>query len=183
MDETWTELVRSHEATVELPSVRSVPRKHEPRAAVLTCADARVSPAAIFAQAPGALFTIRIAGNTATLSAIASLDYAVEQLGVALVVVMGHTDCGAVAAAMAGDCEGRTGAITAPICETVRRNPGADATGLSERNVSDTIAAVTHAPGPTGDGIRNGAVDVVGVIHDLARGAIYPVPTDPLPVP
>ncbi|MFZ0409521.1 MAG: carbonic anhydrase [Cyanobium sp.] len=72
-----------------------------PWAAVLACADSRVSPEWIFASAPGELFEVRTAGNTASDAGVASLEYAVAELAVPLIVVIGHSDCGAVAAAMA----------------------------------------------------------------------------------
>lgn len=76
-------------------------RGQRPWAAVLACADARVSPEWIFDVGPGALFDVRSAGNTAFAEGIASLEYAVAQLQVPLIVVMGHQSCGAVTAALA----------------------------------------------------------------------------------
>ncbi|MFM7312256.1 MAG: carbonic anhydrase [Cyanobium sp.] len=71
-----------------------------PWAAILSCADARVDPGWIFACTAGELFQVRSAGNTAFPEALASLEYAVSILEVPLVLVMGHSDCGAVKAAM-----------------------------------------------------------------------------------
>lgn len=75
-------------------------RGQRPWAAVLACADARVSPEWIFDVGPGELFNVRSAGNTAFAEGIASLEYAVAQLEVPLIVVMGHQSCGAVTAAL-----------------------------------------------------------------------------------
>lgn len=72
----------------------------KPFAAVLSCADSRVDPGWVFACASGDLFQVRCAGNTAFDDAIASLEYAISVLGTSLVVVMGHSGCGAVKAAM-----------------------------------------------------------------------------------
>ena len=72
-----------------------------PWAAVLACADSRVAPEWIFATGSGELFEVRTAGNTASDAGVASLDYAVAELAVPLIVVLGHSGCGAVAAAMA----------------------------------------------------------------------------------
>ena len=71
----------------------------KPYAVVLTCADSRVSPEAVFSVGAGEIFTVRVAGNVATEAVLASIEYAVEHLNVKNVVVLGHTDCGAVAAA------------------------------------------------------------------------------------
>ena len=75
----------------------------KPFAAILSCADSRVDPSWIFDCTSGELFQVRNAGNTAFNDAIASLEYAVSVLNTALVVVMGHSGCGAVKAAMASD--------------------------------------------------------------------------------
>lgn len=72
-----------------------------PIAAILACADSRVSPQIVFDARLGDLFTVKVAGNVANKSAIASLEYAIGALDVKLLVVMGHEGCGAVAAALA----------------------------------------------------------------------------------
>ncbi|MHC4822717.1 MAG: carbonic anhydrase [Planctomycetota bacterium] len=71
-----------------------------PFALILGCADSRVPPELVFDQGLGDLFVIRVAGNLAAMSQIGSVEYAVEHLGVKLVVVLGHTGCGAIAAAV-----------------------------------------------------------------------------------
>ena len=75
--------------------------KQKPFAAVLSCADARVPTGLLFSQAVNDLFAVRVAGNVLASSCLGSLDYAVENLeSVRLLVVLGHTDCGAVTAAV-----------------------------------------------------------------------------------
>lgn len=69
--------------------------------ALLCCADSRVAPEWIFASGSGELFEERAAGNTAFNEGIASLEYAVAELAVPLILVMGHSGCGAVGAALA----------------------------------------------------------------------------------
>lgn len=69
---------------------------HEPDAAVLSCSDARVSPDIIFDAGIGDLFTVRTAGQVIDDAVIASLEYAVDVLGVRLLVVLGHQNCGAI---------------------------------------------------------------------------------------
>ena len=72
----------------------------QPWATVLTCSDSRVSPNWVFDTTPGELFVIRSAGNTAFTEAVASIEYSVSVLNTPLVMVMGHSGCGAVQAAM-----------------------------------------------------------------------------------
>lgn len=72
----------------------------KPFAATLSCSDSRVDPSWLFACGSGELFEVRCAGNTAFDDAIASLEYAVSVLGTPLILVIGHSGCGAVKAAM-----------------------------------------------------------------------------------
>jgi carbonic anhydrase len=74
-----------------------------PWAIVLTCADSRVSPELIFDVGIGELFVVRVAGNIANACSIASIEYAVANLDVELIVVLGHEDCGAIKAALEGE--------------------------------------------------------------------------------
>jgi carbonic anhydrase len=71
-----------------------------PKAVILTCADSRVSPELVFNKSLGDLFVIRVAGNITDDAINGSIEYAAEHLHASLVVIMGHTSCGAVAAAV-----------------------------------------------------------------------------------
>lgn len=77
----------------------SLANGQSPFAAILCCADSRVSPEIIFDQPLGELFVCRVAGNVPTIDMIESLEYAVAHLAVPLIVVAGHASCGAVTAA------------------------------------------------------------------------------------
>lgn len=77
-----------------------------PYAIVVTCSDSRVIPESIFSAGIGELFAIRVAGNVINDFQLGSVEYAAEHLGSNLVVVLGHTHCGAVGAAMSGNTEG-----------------------------------------------------------------------------
>ncbi len=81
---------------------RAVAERQAPRAAILTCSDSRVPPEILFDQGLGDLFVVRTAGHVADRAALGSLEYAVEHLGVQLIVVLGHSGCGAVTAAVGG---------------------------------------------------------------------------------
>ena len=87
----------------------------KPFAAVLACADSRVIPEIVFDRGLGDLFVVRCAGNVVGDVELASLEYAVLHLGVKTVVVLGHTNCGAVGAAIHGEFEGNIGVITRKI--------------------------------------------------------------------
>ncbi len=71
-----------------------------PYAVVLSCSDSRVPPEIIFNQGPGDLFVIRDAGNVVNPVVVGSIEYGVEHLGASLIMVLGHSRCGAVKAAL-----------------------------------------------------------------------------------
>lgn len=94
-------------------------RRHEtaakgqkPYAVVLACSDSRSIPETVFAAGIGDIFVIRVAGNVVDDHQLGSIEYAAEHLGVRLVVVLGHTHCGAVKAAIDHDPEGYVKTIT-----------------------------------------------------------------------
>jgi carbonic anhydrase len=74
----------------------------EPFAAVLSCADSRVPVELVFDQSIGHVFVVRVAGNVATPDTIASLEYGAAVLGIKAILALGHTNCGAVKATIAG---------------------------------------------------------------------------------
>ena len=83
-----------------------------PYAIVICCSDSRVIPEKIFSADIGDLFVIRVAGNVLDRHALGSIEYAAEHLGCSLVLMLGHTGCGAVAAALSGHAAGFVSAIT-----------------------------------------------------------------------
>lgn len=103
----WAELMEGNQRFVsgkpkarQLIEVRNkLASGQHPNVAVLACSDSRVAPELIFDQNLGDLFVVRSAGNVADAIAIGSLEYAVEHLGSSVLVVLGHTKCGAVTAA------------------------------------------------------------------------------------
>lgn len=172
-DSTWPQLLAAHGAVAASGAPGPVGR---PRAAVLSCSDARVPPSVVFAQPAGALFVIRIAGNSATAAARASLDYAVDTLGVDTVVVMGHTDCGAVGAACAGTCEGPLAPVVAPICRLANDHPDLAPDEIAALHVAATVDTLHRHDGPVGHALRDGRVEIHGAVHDVRTGRLTPVP-------
>lgn len=90
-----------------------------PYAVIVTCSDSRVVPEAIFSAGIGDLFVIRIAGNVIDDHQLGSIEYAAEHLGAGLIVVLGHTHCGAVDAAISHDPEGYIKFITDEIKKAI----------------------------------------------------------------
>lgn len=90
-----------------------------PFAIIVTCSDSRVIPESIFSASIGDLFVVRIAGNVMDDHQLGSIEYAVEHLGCSLVVVLGHTHCGAVDAAMNHKPDGYIKFITDEIVKAI----------------------------------------------------------------
>ncbi|MFP4512738.1 MAG: carbonic anhydrase [Acidimicrobiales bacterium] len=176
---TWSDL-RAASDRASGPTATAIP-EHRPRAAVLTCSDARVSPARLFDLPDGSLFVVRVAGNTATPEAVASLTYAVEELGTDTIVVLGHSHCGAVTAAVDDRVDPALSCLVDPIRAALDTAP--DCTDLPcavERNVAATVAVLRDDPGPLGAAIGAGRATVHGAVLDLATSALFDVP-DPDP--
>ena len=96
----------------QLKRVETLDKGQAPYAIIITCSDSRVIPENIFMTGIGELFVIRIAGNVIDEHQLGSIEYAASHLGAPLIVVMGHTHCGAVDAAINHDPEGYIKFIT-----------------------------------------------------------------------
>jgi carbonic anhydrase len=92
--------VRSHDTLPSRARRIELTAGQEPFAAVLGCSDSRVPVEIVFDQGLGDLFVIRVAGNIVAPSQVGSVEFAAEQFGTRLVVVLGHSDCGAIAATL-----------------------------------------------------------------------------------
>lgn len=159
-----------------------IARAQYPIAVLVSCSDSRVPPELLFGRGLGELFIIRNAGNTIDTVAMGSLEYAVAELNVPLVVVMGHERCGAVAAAVSVVEEGATfpgsiGQMVEPIIPAVldaRRNRPADLLDASVRaNVSRTVARLREFSEPMVlDRLRQGKLRIVGARYDLDDGNV-----------
>ena len=97
-----------------------------PYAIVIACSDSRVIPEQIFSAGIGELFVIRVAGNILDNHQLGSIEYAAAHLGCKLILLLGHTDCGAVSAALSGHHDGFITYIVEDILEAVgeERDPG-----------------------------------------------------------
>ena len=84
----------------QLSARKETAKQQKPQVIILSCADSRVIPETIFDASIGELFVVRVAGNVANKSTIASIEFAVTQLKSRLIVVLGHQNCGAVSAAI-----------------------------------------------------------------------------------
>ena len=153
-----------------------VARGQHPRAAIVACSDSRVPPELVFDQGLGDLFVVRTAGNIIDDLGVASLEYAAVHLGVPLVVVMGHSRCSAVTAAVEGvEAPGRFSAIheaLAPAVEKTKDRPGDAVDAAARENVKSSVTMLESAEGVLKDRIDRGALLVVGAFYDIERGSV-----------
>jgi carbonic anhydrase len=107
----WSDLMAGNDRYVEghtktrsiVPLRQSLAKSQNPKVAVLACSDSRVAPETVFDQSLGDLFVVRSAGNIADAIGVGSMEFAVQHLGSTVIVIIGHTECGAVKAACSGD--------------------------------------------------------------------------------
>jgi carbonic anhydrase len=150
----------------------------KPVAVLLGCSDSRVAAEVLFDQGLGDLFVIRNAGQIASPSAIASIEYAVAVLGVPLVVVLAHDRCGAVQAAIdaAAPDAPLLPPLLAALIDTIRpaveasSDPGPAAVG--EAHLQATVTALLTRSELLAAAVADGSVDVVGANYRLAEGRV-----------
>jgi carbonic anhydrase len=152
-----------------------------PFAIVIGCADSREPVELLFDQGVGDVFVIRVAGNVANTDEIGSAEYAAEHLGVPLCLVLGHTKCGAVTAAVGGgDIPGNVGALVNTIKPAVTAAQNAHPElkdkalipAAIEANVRQAMANLTGKSDVLKHLVSAGKLRIVGGIYDLETGAI-----------
>lgn len=142
-----------------------------PWAAILSCADARVAPEWIFGLGSGELFQVRVAGNSAFNDGIASLEYAVAVLETPLIVVVGHSGCGAVKAAMGKEpLTPLLEDLVQPIRESLRS--GDDLTQAIQGNAQYAARQITQRSNLIAEAKDSGKVRIIPVYFDLNSGLI-----------
>lgn len=151
----------------------------KPFATVLTCSDSRVPPELLFDQGLGDIFVVRVAGNVAGTSEQGSIEYAAEHLGVPVLMVLGHTGCGAVKAASSGaKAEGSLAAVLKDLEPAVRsaRAHGAKGEALApavvEENVRLTALNLLRKNKVVRGLAAQGKLKVSAAVYDLASGEV-----------
>jgi carbonic anhydrase len=142
-----------------------------PWASILTCADSRVAPEWIFDAAPSDLFVIRSAGNTAFDDAIASLEYGVAVLKTPLIMVMGHSACGAVDAARKSDpLTPLLEKLVTPIRASL--TPGETLDESIQANSRYAANQLTERSAVLADAVKNGPLQIVVSTFNIADGSV-----------
>jgi carbonic anhydrase len=149
-----------------------------PFAVIVTCSDSRVPPEVLFDQALGDLFVVRVAGNVVDPVVLGSVEYAVEHLRVPLVVVMGHTKCGAVQATVdGGEAPGSIGSIIESIKPAVARAraAGAAEAGLPEKSADANVENQRMALEGSkllDESVKSGKLAIIGAKYDVTSGQV-----------
>jgi carbonic anhydrase len=150
-----------------------------PFAVVLSCSDSRVAPELLFDQALGDLFTVRVAGNLAAPTQIASIEFAVESFGCPLVLVLGHTNCGTVIATL--DAMDSSVSPESMACLINEIRPAADSITkdspdrinlVAEAHTRATVAKLLSTSSALRTRVESGDLEVQGALYSLATGEV-----------
>jgi carbonic anhydrase len=147
---------------------------------VLSCADSRVAPEFAFDQSRGRLFVVRLAGNFVDTNGLASIEYGAAVLGASLIMVLGHTECGAIKAAVDVVTKGKTlpghlpelmGYLKEPV-ERARSEAGNLVDDAIRENVLMNVEKLRKSEPILAALVKDGRLKVAGGIYDLATGGV-----------
>jgi carbonic anhydrase len=178
--------VEGHPQSPRRDSVRRVVTADEqkPFAIILTCSDSRLAPEVIFDKGIGDLFVVRVAGNTAIDPVlIGSMEYSVLTFGSVLLMVLGHTECGAVKAAVDVVAKGETlpgelNAVTQPIEPAVQAVQSQPTDQILDAAIRENVKLTQEGLGqiPTfADAVQSGKLKIVGYEYQLKTGKVTAV--------
>lgn len=158
----------------------AIAKTQTPFAVLVSCSDSRVPPEALFGQGLGDMFIVRVAGNSVSQEGLGSIEYAIAELGVPLIVVMGHERCGAVAAALSvvkdgTNFPGAIGNMVQPILTAARATrdmPGDWLDNAVRRNVVNVVEKLKISGKLIADPLASGKLIIVGARYDLDDGKV-----------
>jgi carbonic anhydrase len=146
--------------------------KQEPFAAILSCADSRVPVELIFDQSIGHIFVTRVAGNIGTPEIIGSLEYGASVLGTKVILVMGHSNCGAVKATIQGkEVPGQISTLFPRIQPAVEQ-AGPDLESATKANAKLQAALLRQASTVISGMVKSGRLRVIASYYDLGTGSV-----------
>lgn len=164
-----------------LQQVRDTSSGQAPFAAVVGCIDSRVPPELVFDQRIGDIFAARIAGNYVNDDIIGSLEFATQLAGSKAIVVLGHSECGAVKGAVDNAKLGLLTGVLAQIRPSLAKldyqgvpssKDKALVQRVAEQNVRDAVARLTARSEVLAQRVQAGQLKVVGAMHDISTGKI-----------
>jgi carbonic anhydrase len=173
-DGRWTKKYYLHQ-------VEATAAGQHPMAVIVNCIDSRTSPEIIFDAGLGDLLTIRIAGNVISREIIGSLEIAAK-LGARLIVVKGHSSCGAIGLAMNNESSHSIGSITGKIQTAIRQCECAAPAGspdtkalleqVTRQNIENSLATIVQGSAYLREHIERGDIGLVGAYHDIASRTV-----------
>ena len=153
-----------------------------PFAVILSCIDSRTSAELIFDQGLGDVFSVRIAGNIVNDDILGSMEFGCKVAGAKIIVVLGHTKCGAVKGACDNVALGNLTALIAKIKPAVEQESitaenrnssnGVFVENVAELNVSLSVKNILLKSPIIADMVKNGDIGIVGGIHDITTGEV-----------
>lgn len=160
-----------------LEQAEQTARGQHPKAIVFGCIDSRVPAEVVFDQGIGDVFVTRIAGHVLDDMVLGSMEFAAALAGAKLIVVLGHTECGAVQGALDGSQLGHlTGLLAAirPAIKSVGRVKDEDErrARVTEEHVRMTVREITARSGVLAGLAADGAIMIVGGVYDIATGRV-----------
>ncbi|MEY4310278.1 MAG: hypothetical protein RLZ71_204 [Actinomycetota bacterium] len=193
--EAWAALVEGNHRFVsgepahprqDIDRREALAEKQVPFAALFGCADSRLSAEIIFDVGLGDLFVVRNAGQVIAETILGSLEYSVEVLGVPLILVLGHDECGAIRATI-DSTEGKLNsqgefihnlvARIQPTVEAANREGKFEIDDITELHIQDTINELLTRSTLIAKAVKEGRLGVVGANYRLALGEIHPIVT------
>ncbi len=148
----------------------------KPFAVIVGCSDSRIPPEILFDQGIGDLFIIRLAGNIIDDTALGSIEYAVDHLGTRLVIVLGHSGCGAVTAtAKGGETHGHIGTIIrliTPAVDRVKDKPGDLVDNAIRENARLVATAIASSKPILQKMVADGKIAVIPAYYSMNTGLV-----------
>lgn len=175
--------VKSKTLQINVDETRgALARGQNPYACILSCADSRISPELAFNEERGDLFVARVAGNFVNTDILASLEYGTAVLGAPLIMVLGHTSCGAIDASIKaytqnasfpGHIQALTTALAPAVREASKKSKGKDLINAATvENVRLNVERLKESNPILSERVKKGNLKIVGAIYDLPSGRV-----------
>jgi len=165
-----------------MAQIKATAQGQAPFAAVLGCMDSRVAPELVFDQQLGDILTVRVAGNIVNTDNLGSLEYATKVLGTKLIVVLGHSECGAIKGAIDDVKLGNVTALLSNIRPAVVKVAAGDGEHTSknkkfvqevaDQNARDAASLLTTRSELLAAQVKEHQIKIVSAMHDVSTGAI-----------
>ncbi len=175
--------VKSKTLQINVDETRgTLARGQNPYACIVSCADSRISPELAFNEERGDLFVARVAGNFVNTDILASLEYGTAVLGAPLIMVLGHTSCGAIDASVKaytqntsfpGHIQALTTALAPAVREASKKAKGKDLLNAATvENVRLNVEMLKESNPILSERVKKGNLKIVGAIYDLPSGRV-----------